>query len=115
MAKSKPKVDIARISDDELIDLFEPVYEEQVASLNNIGSYECNCKRDSSSPDVRMEVLIVGLAGSPTLDDYRDGKVKDSSKIVVNIEGRGKINFKLMKKEIAALNTNDYVAVYKAQ
>jgi hypothetical protein len=107
------KINIAKISDDELIDMFEPIYEEQIASRNNIGSYECNCRRDSSSPDVRVEVMVVGLAGSPTMDDYKNGKVKDSSKVVVDLAARGKIVFKLVPGEITALNTNDYVAVYK--
>jgi len=110
---AKQKIDIARISDDELIDMFEPVYEEKIASINNIGSYECSCKREPGSPDVKVEVMIVGLAGSPTLDDYRDGNVENSSAVVLDLEERGKIKLKLVPKEITALNTNDYVAVYK--
>jgi hypothetical protein len=109
------KIDITKISDDELVEMFEPVYEEKIASLNNIGSYECNCKRDTSSGEVKMEVMIVGLAGSPTLDEYKNGDVKDSSTVVIEIEGRGKIKFALQPKEITALNTNDFVAVYKAK
>lgn len=107
------KIDIARISDDELVDMFESVYEEKVASVNNIGSFECSCKRDTSTSEVKIEVMVIGLAGSPTLSDYRNGKLKDANTVVVNIAGKGKIKFNLIPKEITALNTNDYVAVYK--
>ena len=100
-------------SDDELIDMFEPIYEGQVASRNSIGSYECSCKRDSSNKEVRVEVMVVGMAGSPTLEAYKEGKVTDSSIIIVNVEGKGKLRFNLAVKEMMALNTNDYIAVYK--
>ena len=114
MAK-KLKVDIAKISDDELVEMFEPVFEEKIASLNNIGSYECACKRNTSTSEVKMEVMVVGLAGSPTLGDYKNGNVKDSDTVVVDLEDRGTIKFVLVPKEITALNTNDYVAVYKVK
>lgn len=107
------KIDATRISDDEFIDLFEPVYEEKVASLNAIGSYECICKRDTSSSDIKIEVMVIGMAGSPTLDDYKDGNVENSDVIILDLADRGKLKFKLQHKEITALNTNDYVAVYK--
>ena len=110
---AKRKADIARISDDELIDMFEPIYEEKVASMNHIDSYECTCKRDTSTSEVRIEVMVTGMAGSPTLDDYRDGKVEDSSSVVVDLDDRGKLKFNLVTKEITSLNTNDYIVVYK--
>lgn len=113
MAK-KPKLDVNRISDDELVEMFEPVYEKQIASINEIGSYEVNCKRDTSSGDVVLEVMVVGMAGSPTLDDYKEGKLENPGSVVLSVEGRGSIKFNLVPKEMIALNTNDYTAVYKA-
>jgi len=110
---AKQKVDIARISDDELVDMFEPIFEEQIASRNGLSSYECSCKRDISTSEVRVEVLVVGMAGSPTLDEYKNGDVTDSDTVVTNIEGKGTLKFKLVLKEITTLNTNDYVVVYK--
>jgi len=109
----KKKADITRISDDELIDMFEPIFEEKIASLNSIGSYECACKRDTSTSDVRVEVMVVGMAGSPTLDDYKDGKVENSGSVLIDLEDRGVLKFVLVPKEMTALNTNDYVAIYK--
>jgi hypothetical protein len=110
---SRKKIDITKVSDDELIDMFEPVYEEKIASINNISSYECSCKRDTSTGDVRVEVMIVGMAGSPTMDDYKDGNVEDSSSVVIEVEDKGYIKLNFVPKEITPLNTNDYVVVYK--
>jgi len=109
----KRTADIKRISDDELIEMFELVFEEKIASINNIGAYECSCKRDSSSSDVRVEIMIVGMAGSPTLNDYREGKVEDSSSVMIDVGEKGKLKFNLVTKEMMSLNANDYVAVYK--
>ena len=112
MPKQK-QLDITKISDDELVEMFEPVYERQVASINEITSYECTCKRDSSTSEVGIEVMVVGMAGSPSLDEYKEGKVKDSGRIILEVEGRGVIKLDLCKDRMIALNTNDYVALYK--
>jgi len=112
--KRKPKLDVARVSDDELIDMFEPIFEKNIASLNEIGSYEVSCQRDTSTGEVRLEVMVVGMAGSPTLEDYKSGKLENSGSVVVSVEGRGSLKFALVPKEMIALNTNDYTAVYKA-
>ena len=112
MAKKK-KLDVSKMSDDELVDKFESVYEQQVASINDVTSYECTCKRDSSTSEVRIEVMVVGMAGSPTLDEYKDGKVENSSRVVLEVEDRGVLKLDLVADEIISLNTNDYVAVYK--
>ena len=107
------KLDVTRISDDEFVEMFEPVYEEKIASRNAIGSYECMCKRDTSTSDIKMEVMVVGMAGSPTLDDYKGGRVENAGVVMLDLGDRGRLTFKLQTKEITALNTNDYVAVYK--
>ena len=106
-------VDVERISDEEMEDMFEKAFETQVASPNEIGSYECTCKRDSSNPDVKMEVAVIGLAGSPTLDDFKEGKVENSGAVVVQREDKDQLKFNLVAKETVALNTNDYSIVYK--
>lgn len=106
-------VNVERISDEEMEDMFGSAFETQVASPNEIGSYECTCKRDSSNPDVKMEVTIIGLAGSPTLDDFKEGRVKNSGTVVVQREDRERLKFKLVVKEVVSLNTNDYSVVYK--
>ena len=107
------KMDITRVSDDELVNMFEAVYEKQVAAYNDITSYECSCKRDSSTGDVKIEVMVVGMAGTPSLDQYKNSELKDAGTIVLEVEGRGLIKLNLVTDEMLVLNTNDYIAVYK--
>jgi len=106
-------VDVERISDEEMEDMFVNAFESQVAFPNGIGSYECTCRRDSSNLDVKMEVMVIGLAGSPTSDDFKEGKVKNGSTVVVQREDKDQLKFELVAKEVITLNTNDYLVVYK--
>jgi len=106
-------VSVERISDEEMEDMFVSAFESQVAFPNGIGSYECTCRRDSSNPDVKMEVMVIGLAGSPTSDDFKEGKVENSGAVVVRREGKDQLKFELAAEEIITLNTNDYLIVYK--
>ena len=110
---TKTKTDVERISDEEMEEMFVEAFETQIASLNAIGSYECSCKRDSSNSDVKMEVMIIGLAGSPTLDDYKKGKVENAGTVLIKREEKDSLKFNLVTDEIISLNTNDYSVIYK--
>lgn len=109
------KLNITKLSDDDLQDMFTEAYEKKVASQNGFDSYECICKRGGNNPDIRMEVTVVGMAGSPTIDDYKKGKVKNSNSIIIEREGKGSLKFNLLPKETMGLNTNDYLVIYKAE
>ncbi len=117
MAKQKvestARMDTSKLSDDDLQDMFTEEYEKNVASLSSLTSFECICKRDTARA-VKMEVTVYGMAGSPSLDDYKKGKVKNSGSVIINREGKGSLKFVILPSEIASLNTNDYVVVYKA-
>ena len=106
-------MDVSRLSDDDIQDMFTEAYEKQVASANRFDSYECIVKRVNSNKDISMEVLVVGMAGSPTIEDYKSGKVKNASSITIGREGKGSLKFNLDAKSIISLNTNDYQVVYK--
>ena len=105
-------VDIKRISDDDLQDTFTSEFEKEISSQNGFDSFECICKRDSES-NVVMEVTIYGMAGSPTVDDYKNGKVKNAKKLVLKRDGQGELLFRLEPSKIISLNTNDYLVTYK--
>ena len=109
------KMDVSRMSDDDLQDMFSEVYDKTIASLNGFDSFECICKRGGNTPDINMEVTVVGMAGSPTIDDYKSGKVKGCNSVVIQREDRGSLKFNLLPKETISLNTNDYLVVYKAE
>ena len=108
------KMDISKLSDDDLQDMFSEVYESKIASLNNISSFECTCKRETGKPGLRVEVMIVGMAGSPTVDDYKNNKVKGSDKLTITREGKGSLDFELVAKDSVYLNMNDYIVSYRS-
>ena len=87
---------------------------EKILTINGIGGFECQCSREMGSDKASMEVMIVGLAGSPTLEDYKNMKVENSDTILIKQENGDVIaKFVLMPKKCISLNTNDYVAVYE--
>ena len=100
------------LSNEKLQDMFTEAFESQISSRNNIGEFEATCVRNPGVQDVRMEVLIVGLAGSPTIDDYRAGRVENSDSVVVDDPIKGVLKFRV--DEIYVLNSNDFVAVYQS-
>jgi len=106
----KNKRDIKDIPSDETENMFMDVYRDQVASENSIDEFDCKCNKDGK--EIYMEVTVFGFAGSPTYDEYKKGKVKNASEIVVQDE-RGKLTFKCMYNEIVSLNSNDYMVVYR--
>jgi len=108
------KLDISKMSDDDIQDMFTEVYEKNIGVYNGIDSFECTCKRETGKNEVKMEVMIVGMAGSPTIDDYKNGKVKGSEKVIINREGKGTMKFVLCPKDSVYLNMNDYIVVYKS-
>jgi hypothetical protein len=109
------KLDIASMSNEDIEDLFTQAYEKTVAIPNGIGEFECKCQREATnSREARVEVLVVGMAGSPTLSDYKEMKLANSDVVVIEREGKtGSIAFKLNTKDMIALNSTDYIAVYE--
>jgi len=112
-SRSNQKVDISKLSDDDLQDMFTESY-NNIASQNGFDSFECICKR-TNQHDIKMEVTVIGMAGSPTIDDYKGGKVKNSNSLVINRDGKGILKFNLMPRETISLNTNDYMVIYRAE
>jgi len=107
------KMDTSKLSDDDLQDMFTESYEKNVASSNYISSFECICKRDTSS-GIKMEVTVYGMSGSPSLSEYKAGKVKNASSVIINREGKGNLKFVVTPAEMVSLNTNDYLVTYRA-
>ena len=109
------KMNVGKLSDDDLQDLFSEAYEKRIASENGFDSYECICKRSNDNSEIKMEVTVIGMAGSPTIDEYKKMKVKNSDSVVIQREGKGSLKFKYVQGETVTLNTNDYMVVYKAE
>jgi len=107
------RMDVSKLSDDDLQDMFTESY-GIIASENGFDSFECICKRTNIN-DVKMEVTVVGMAGSPTIDDYKSGKVKGANSLIIKRDGKGTLKFNILPKETISLNTNDYMVIYKAE
>ena len=109
------QINVITLSDEELTDLFSEAFEEQVASYNNIQQYECTCKRVPAQTDAKMEVMIVGLAGSPCVDQFKSMEgLKNVDSGVISREDKGSLKFTILPKETTSLNTNDYLIVYQS-
>jgi len=107
-------MNVEAMSNEDLQDMFSEAYESQVASLNNVGEFEATCEREYGSNNLKMNVLVVGLAGSPTIDDYKEGRLGNADTVVVDDPNKGMLTFQLVPEEIHVLNSNDYVVVYEA-
>ena len=111
---TQPKMNASTLSDEELQDLFEESFRTQVADVSSIGEFECKCTRVVNKSDIRMEVTISGFAGTPTMEEFKTGKVKAANRVSINREDKGVLNFRLVPEETVSLNSNDYVIVYRA-
>ena len=111
---SVKRLDTSKLSADDIQDMFSEVYESKIASLNDIDSFECTCKREAGKTEIKMEVMIVGMAGSPTIDAYKNHKVKGADNLTITREGKGSLDFEFVPKETVYLSGNDYVVVYKS-
>jgi len=108
------KLDISKLSNENISDKFTEAFAEQVASLNQISEFECNCIRESANSDeAKVEVTITGMAGDPTSDDFKNGKIKDYDSVVAKDDEKGDLFFVYSPDETINLNTNDYMVVYK--
>jgi len=107
------KLNIKKLGDEELQDLFTEAFEKKVAMYNNISEFECKSIKDSINDKVTIEVTIVGFAGSPNVEDFIGNKVKDSKTIIVSKDGfEGNMIFELNTKRCIAINTSDYLLIY---
>lgn len=109
------KMDVSKMSDEELSDVFTEAFEQQVASFNNISQFDVEFVRETRDKSITAEVSIYGMAGSPTIDDFKKSKVKNASVLTLKKEGRGNLKMKLVPASTIALNTNDYLVVYKPE
>jgi hypothetical protein len=106
-------MDLSKVSNEEMSDLVSKAFVEQVGSNVGIDEVEAECVRGTTSKDLKVELSIFGMAGSPSGSDWKDGKVKNASKLSVDIDRIGKAVFKLAPSETVNLDTNDYLIVYK--
>lgn len=106
-------LEVKKLSDEKIQDMFDAAFADQVADDNNIDQFESKCIRDVNGKGIDMHVMVVGLAGSPIADDFKKKRLTGIDEVVVDVEGRGEITFELVPQETISLNTNDYNIVYR--
>jgi hypothetical protein len=107
-------MNLEKVSSEELISMFEEVFENKVAKYNNIESFGVECSDRGMGKDICINVDISGHAGTPTIDEFRSGKVENSEEIVIEREDLGSAKFSLVKELTTFVSGNDYLIVYKA-
>ena len=100
---------IDSMGDDKLRDLFEESFDEQVGKFNNMGDAEAKIVHEND--EIWVEVLMTGMAGSPSVTDFKEGTVKDSKKVVVSYDGYDDLEFVNAPEKTVALNVNDYILI----
>ena len=102
---------IKRAGFDKIRDMFEKSFDEQVGQPNGMG--DCEAKIVGEKDNLHVEVSVTGMAGSPSIDDFKSGKVKGGDKVSINWDRDVNINFKLAPSKTASMSINDFVIVYE--
>lgn len=109
------KMNLSRVSSEEIVNMFEVAFEEQVAIDNDIGVFGVECNDRRLGQPVKVVVDIAGHAGTPTIDQFRKGEVKGSENVKISRDDIGEMTFSLMPKETVFLSGNDYIITYVSE
>jgi hypothetical protein len=101
---------IESLGADKIRDLFEEAFEDQVGKHNNMGDAEAKVVNEGGS--ISVELVVTGMAGSPSCDDFKQCNVEGAGSVVVRQEGYPEFAFSLDADKTVLLNTNDYLVVY---
>jgi hypothetical protein len=105
-----------KLSNEDVQTAFEESFVEQIGSLNSISEVEAACIRNVGSDQFKIELTVYGLAGTPTLEDFRNGKVQKANGLVLKeLNGRDDISFRFSANGGFNLNTTDYVVEYNSE
>ncbi|GAF81117.1 unnamed protein product [marine sediment metagenome] len=108
------KMNLDRASSEEIVNMFEVSFEEQVAKLNDIGAFNVECNDRQIGKPVQVEVNIAGHAGTPTIDQFRNGEVEGCESVTISRDDIGEMKFSLVKKLTTFVSGNDYLIVYES-
>ena len=110
--KAVKTMNMATLSDDEIIDLFTNAFEDRVAKYNNIESFDVAIQRKTGDPEVRIEVTICGTAGSPTVDQWKKESVENAAIVNISRDDKGSASFEFIANETVYLNSTEYIVTY---
>lgn len=100
------------MGDSELTELFEDAFREQVAISCNVPEFSIEVKRSVNSDKIEFEVEITGLAGTPTMDEFKANRLKDAKKVILSRADKGQVTLNLVPSRTVFLTGNDYLITY---
>lgn len=110
--KSTRAMEFKGMGDSELVELFEDAFREQVATNSNIQEFSVEVVRSVNSDKIEFEVEITGLAGTPTMDEFKANKVKEGKKVLLSRADKGQVTLNLVPSRTVFLTGNDYLITY---
>ena len=105
-------MNVDKISDEIMQEMFEVAFENQVGVYNDLSEFEALIKRSAREEDILMEVTVTGMAGSPTIEDFKSGNVENAEEINID-NARGELKYVLQPEATVPLNSTDYIVTYK--
>ena len=111
---SKPVSRILTMGDDEIVNLFETAFLEQVGEANGISEIDVEISRDQAARKVNAEIRIYSMDDSADMQRFKQGKAPNSGKVDVEIEGGPTLHFFLNKAKTVYMTGNDYSVTYTA-
>jgi hypothetical protein len=102
------------VSDDEIQTMFEESFASQVGKFNGLEEFEVKCVRVVGKDTIKVEVTVQGLAGAPTAEDFKKGKIKNVNSVKITRDDKGSLEFQLLPKETIYLNSTEYIVVYQS-
>jgi hypothetical protein len=103
--------DIETVGADKIRDIFEESFDEQVGSVHSLSDAEVTVSKEDG--EMVIDVLLTGMAGSPSVEMFKKRKVKEANKIVLDVDGYEEVNFKLNPSKIVMINVNDFMLRYE--
>ena len=105
-------MNVKGMGDSELTDLFEIAFREQITPETNLDTFEVEVKRTAISDKLEFEVEISGMAGTASIDDFKNNKVPKARKLTISRADKGSVELHLVPSKTVYLNGNDYLITY---
>ena len=102
------------MSDEQLQDLFDVAFGTEIADLNSITEFESKCLRTTGKDEVKMQVTVMEYAGTPTIEDFVEGRIEESDSVTISMEEKGSLKFGFDPLDSYTLNGN-YVLTYVSE
>jgi len=106
-------MNVNKLSTDEIRDLFEIAFADKVGDLYDISAFDIECERANET--IIVYVKIAGHADTPTMDDFRQGEVKEAQIIELSRDDVGDALFMLDQEDTLYLSGNDYQLTYRME